>query len=1025
MAITFSAATPTDNTVTATLTSDVNLLSVNSNDFTLRRADTDAIIGGINSATVRANGQSGSTWTWTISFNNDTNYAGDCYIRIRSAAFIENPGFARQPPSGSLDSNTFKFVVATLPAPSTPGTLSATAVDHDTIRLNFGASTGTVTQYQYRQANTQSGLSSASWINGGTGTTITIDGLSPSRTYYFQVRAVNQNVFSAASNVANATTESDVLPAPSTPASVAAAAIDTTSVRLTFDASTGAVTQYQYRYATTQTELTGETWRDGGTGTTITVIGLPSGTLLYFQVRALNGSSPSAASAVVSATTEDIRAIAEIAHQSILFLSDYELKIRIRGNPDEAIASGDLEFYSHYWNKAKGELVIYGAATALLSNKIWNVRAYWKSSPEETLKRDVTWDTILPAPIIKRPTHRIIFVKGLEHKYDVEIHNFPAESNFHTLLLGLGQEAISAQIEDGDVIEHAKQRIVGTISADYDFAVNSGEITLDTANSGGTDRETGIPFDILDTEPDFSFSVVVNPVSFTLFWTTVNGALDYEYKFWKTSETETEEWTSVGDQTSIEFDDIEIGESYSWRMRVGSPWIGTPPPTQTKATVAPKLTGLTAGFGNPTTVFLAWSPVENATHYEWRRNGGNWNETTSNGARDDNVPTATTLNYDVRVSQPFVSNIESFRLVPKPVTDLVFSDITTTSARVVVPNSALPTVSGVRPSEIEYRVNSGEWTKTRTAFSVSGSEGQTLKVDVRVSYPWISPVYSESVTLDTTPVPTTIAPSGTITLSAIAGDKQVALSWNHPSVRGVPTARYRVYRGTTLITTVSGTSYTDTGRTNGTEVSYRVQAFNSEGTLDSNTVSATPNVQNVAPSGIITLTVTPGDGQNELSWNHPSNRGTPQSTYIVFRRTGTSGRYIGIASAITGTTYTDETAANGTTYYYYIRAVNIAGTLDSAAKAGTPRAAVVGRKPSGTITLSVKRERSTVILSWNHPSDRGVPTATYTVTFNGRITRDAGSETRYPTVGAAGTTAFVTASNPSGSIVSNTVVFPE
>lgn len=944
MAITFTAAAPTGNSVTARLTSDVDLLSVNSNDFTMRRADTNAIIGGINSATVRANGQSGGSWTWDISFNNDTNYAGDCYIRIRSGAFIENPGFARQPPSGSLDSNTFRFVLPTLPAPSTPTSLSATAIDHDSIRLTFGASTGTVTQYQYRVANTQSGLSSASWVNsGGTDTKIDVDGLSPDRTYYFQVRAVNQNVFSAASNAANATTESDVLPAPSTPTSVAAAASSTTSISLTFNASTGTVTQYQYRYATTEAGLTGEAWVNGGTDTTIAVSGLEIGTTYYFQVRALNGASPSAASAVVSATTEDVRSIAEIAHQNILFLSDYELKIRIRGNPDEATASGDMDYYSHYYDKAKGELVIYGTALGLLSDKVWNIRAYWASGPQEELTRDVTWGVIQPAPIIQRPVKRITFVKGLEHKYDIIIHNFPSEANIRTLLLGLGQELISAEIEKAEVISHARQRIIGTVPND-DFSVSSGTLTLDTENSGGSDRETGIPFDIIDTEPEFSFSVTVNPASFTMFWDTVDGAIDYEYKFWLASETEPEEWLSVGDKTSIQFDEIQIGKSYSFKMRVGSPWIGTPV-EMTKATVAPELTGLLAGFGNPTTVFISWSPVARATHYQWRRNNGGWNEVAVSGARDDNVPAATTLNYDVRVSQPFVSEIESFELIPKPITDLTFSNITTTSARVDVPLTALPTVSGVQPTEIEYRVNGGEWTKTRVAFTVRGTSGQTLNVDVRVSYPWISTIYSESVRLRSTAPVVDVAPSGSITLSAAAGDRQNVLNWNHPTTRGVPTATYEVLgraRGNQfakIVTGLTGTTYTHTGLVNGTRYDYYVQAVNTEGSVDSNTVSATPReaIANVAPSGTVRLTVTPGDKKNDLSWNHPSNRGVPTATAQVYRRTGTSGNYTSIASGLTGTTYSDTGRVNGTTYYYYIRYENSEGSVDSTAKSGTPR----------------------------------------------------------------------------------------
>ena len=987
MAITFTAAKPTDNTVTATLTSDNgDLLSVNANDFSLRRADTNAVIGGTADVSVRANGRQGATsnYTWTITIRNSTNYRGNVYIQIRSNAFIERVGFARQPPGGSfLNSNTFMFVRVALPAPSVPS-LSVSAVDHDTIQVTIGASTGTVTLRQYRYATSTAALATATWQNTATAK-FNIDGLSPSTTYYVQARAGNQDGYSAASTTASATTEAAPLVPPSTPSSVSATTIDSTSARLAFSASTGTVTQYQYRYATSIAGLTGATWRDGGTGTTITVSGLAIATTYFFQVRALNGASPSAASAAVSATTDDIRSMAEIAHQNILFLSDYELKIRIRGNPDEATASGDMDYYSHYWDKAKGELVIYGTALALLSDKEWNIRAYWASGPQEELTQDITWDIIQPAPIIQRPVKRITFVKGLEHKYDIIIHNFPSQANIRTLLLGLGQELISAEIEEAEVIAHARQRIIGTVPDDYDFAVSSGTLTLDTENSGGPDRETGIPFDILDTEPDFSFSVTVNPTSFTMFWDTIDRAIDYDYKFYLASEVEPDEWLSVGDKTSIQFDEIQIGKSYDFKMRVGSPWIGMEKKL-TKATVAPELTGFIAGFGNPTTVFIQWSPVSGATHYEWRRNNGSWNEVAVSGARDDGVPPATTLNYDVRVSQPFESEIESYELIPKPVTDLAFSSITTTSARVTVPRAALPTVSAVTATEIEYRVNGGEWTKTRTDFTVRGTAGQTLNVDVRVSFPWISTIYSESVRLRSTAPVVNVAPSGTVTLTVTPGNRKNDLSWNHPSVRGTPAATYSVYRrtGTTgdysrITSGITGTTYSDTGLANGTTYYYYIRAENTEGSVDSTAKSGRPDaaIVNVAPSGTVTLTVAPGDKKNDLSWNHPSTRGVPRATARVFRRTGTSGSYSSIASGLTGTTYEDTGRVNGTTYYYYIRYENTEGSVDSTAKSGRPAAAVVNRAPSGTITLSAVEGDGKIDFSWNHPSDRGVPTANY------------------------------------------------
>ena len=100
-------------------------------------------------------------------------------------------------PAGNTASISLTTNAAPLIAPSVPASLSATAIDHDSVRLSYTASTGTVTQYQYRHATSTAGLSSAVWANGGTGTTIDVDGLTPSTQYYFQVRACNQTVYSA------------------------------------------------------------------------------------------------------------------------------------------------------------------------------------------------------------------------------------------------------------------------------------------------------------------------------------------------------------------------------------------------------------------------------------------------------------------------------------------------------------------------------------------------------------------------------------------------------------------------------------------------------------------------------------------------------------------------------------------------------------------------------------------------------------------------------------------------------------
>ncbi|MHA7060153.1 RICIN domain-containing protein [Aquimarina sp. M1] len=87
-------------------------------------------------------------------------------------------------------------------------------------------------------------------------------------------------------------------------------------------------------------------------------------------------------------------------------------------------------------------------------------------------------------------------------------------------------------------------------------------------------------------------------------------------------------------------------------------------------------------------------------------------------------------------------------------------------------------------------------------------------------------------------------PSNPTGLSAIAGDKEIRLTWNTTA----NASSYVVRRATssngpytTIASNVTGTLYTDNGLTNGSTYYYRIRARNAAGTSgNSNTVNATP-----------------------------------------------------------------------------------------------------------------------------------------------------------------------------------------
>jgi len=95
--------------------------------------------------------------------------------------------------------------------------------------------------------------------------------------------------------------------------------------------------------------------------------------------------------------------------------------------------------------------------------------------------------------------------------------------------------------------------------------------------------------------------------------------------------------------------------------------------------------------------------------------------------------------------------------------------------------------------------------------------------------------------------------------------------------------------------------------------------FKPSGGLTSATVTAAP-----APGAPTLTSATAGDAQVALEWSAPTSGG-PVSTYSVYRGTTQGVQGPLLISGLTGTTYTDSTAANDSTYYYVVTASNGSG----------------------------------------------------------------------------------------------------
>jgi len=211
-----------------------------------------------------------------------------------------------------------------------------------------------------------------------------------------------------------------------------------------------------------------------------------------------------------------------------------------------------------------------------------------------------------------------------------------------------------------------------------------------------------------------------------------------------------------------------------------------------------------------------------------------------------------------------------------------------------------------------------------------------------------------------TPVPPPDVPEAPASVVARPDESQITLTWASVEIAD----SYNVYRSDTsgsgygLVNPypIWGTSYVDTGLTDGIPYYYVVTAVNTSGESDPSAEVAA--VAAIAPPTNVQTSC--GDGQINLTWSAPVGA----AGYNIYRSTTSgSGYELLNAMPVGDTNYIDSGLNDGTTYYYVVTALNGNGQ-ESACSAECSAVPWI----AAPVVVSISAEAGQATLTWDGPS---------------------------------------------------------